>query len=152
MLYCLNLFGEKSDYSVKNHQIILINFWIIYIWRYFAYHILYRIQVISSKSDILIRRIPIYRIWILKYGFGDGFGTEIILSVYIPRNALFNIPWGFLFPWKKSPSTGKTHHSWYKILGALCRMRISHVNWNISSSILFLSHWIHKNRKIQVYE
>jgi hypothetical protein len=90
MLYCLKLFGKKTDYSVKNHRIILINFWIIHIWCYFAFHILYRIRVSNSESDILIRRIPIYRIWILKYRFGGGFGTEIILSVYIPTYTHFN--------------------------------------------------------------
>jgi hypothetical protein len=82
-------FSEKSDYLVKNHRIILINFWIIHIWWYFAYHILYHIRVSSSESDILIHRIPIYRIWILKYEFVDGFGTEIILSVYIP---IYTVP------------------------------------------------------------
>jgi hypothetical protein len=80
-------FSEKIRlFSKKNHRIILINYRIIHIWRCFAYHILYHIRVLSSESDILIRRIPINRIWILKNGFGDGFGTEIILSVYIPKS------------------------------------------------------------------
>jgi hypothetical protein len=68
---------------VKNHQIILINFQIIHILCYFAYHILYCIRVFDLESDVLIRRIPINRIWILKKGFGNRFGTETILSVYI---------------------------------------------------------------------
>jgi hypothetical protein len=40
--------------------------------------------VFDSELDILIRRIPINRIWILKNGFDDGFSTKTILSVYIP--------------------------------------------------------------------
>jgi hypothetical protein len=45
--------------------------------------------VFSLESDILIRRIPVNRIWILKNGFGDEFGTEIILSIYFPSRE----PW-----------------------------------------------------------
>jgi hypothetical protein len=84
VLYYLNLFGKKLDDSIKNHQIFLINYWIIHISRYFAYHILYHIRVLNSESDILIHQIAINRIWILKKRFGNRFGMEIILSVYIP--------------------------------------------------------------------
>jgi hypothetical protein len=40
---------EKSDYLVKNQQIILVNFQIIHISRYFAYHILYYIRLFGSE-------------------------------------------------------------------------------------------------------
>jgi hypothetical protein len=90
LCYIILTFLEKMDYSIKNHWIILINFQIIHTRSYFAYHFLYRIQMFSSESDILIRRIPINRIWILKNGFGDRFGTELSypftsLSLSLPR-------------------------------------------------------------------
>jgi hypothetical protein len=46
----------------------------------------------SLELDILIRRIPTYRIWILKYRFDDGFDTEIILPIYIPKHTVLPDP------------------------------------------------------------
>jgi hypothetical protein len=44
---------EKSDYLIKNQQIILVNFQIIYISHYFAYHILYYIRLFGSEIGSL---------------------------------------------------------------------------------------------------
>jgi hypothetical protein len=57
---------------------------------------LFFIPYLGAHLDILIRRIPINRIWILKNGFGDGFATEIILSIYIPTHRSLLAP---LYRW-----------------------------------------------------
>ena len=51
---------------------------------FIPYPIPYPVSI--SESDILIRWIPSYRLWIPQNGFGIGFGVEIIISVYTPSH------------------------------------------------------------------
>ena len=67
------------DNLIWNHRIIIINCQIIQIRRLFA--IPYPTPY-SAESNILISQFFSNRIWILTNGFGTGFNTTIILSVY----------------------------------------------------------------------
>jgi hypothetical protein len=80
MLYCLKLFGEKSDYSVKTHRIILINFRIIHI------------DAILHTISYIVSGCPVQNRISLSIGFlctGYGFlNTDLVRKLSYPFTSL----------------------------------------------------------------